>query len=750
MILPIAPAGIALAQCATEPIHVPGSIQPHGCLIAFDPATLVVQQVSANAEAFFGIDAQALLRHPLHDMLGPGVVEAVGAALAAGSHSAGMRLRLPVGQMEATLHQHEGAAIMEIEPCAPGQGLGSSFDFDGGIRRIATQEQLQELLRVTAEVVRGLSGFDRVVVYRFDDDDHGEVVSEARADELPPYIGLHFPESDIPRQARELYRRNWIRTIPDGRYESALLLPPLRPDTGRPLDLTFAMLRSVSPIHLEYMANMGVQASMSVSLLVGGRLWGLISCGHRLPRAMPYRLRTACETIGRMVSLQIGAIQTLDLQRRKSAGAERMRSLVAALRHPDDHGLAGLPAQASAWLSIAEAGGASVVSGEAVTSVGDCPDDATVLALSQWVAERAGPDGVFWSRQLPLDEPRWAGCTRVASGALAMVLPTPLHSCVLWFRPELVHTVSWGGDPSKPLALEDDWSPAAPQPRLHPRRSFEAWQQEVRGRSAPWGPAEIDAVTELRRSAIEIDLYRQVQREQAAVKARDDLVAVVAHDLRTPMSVVVMQSAVIHRLLDKSGKEESTQRLRASAQVVQRAGQRMASLLNDLLDLAGIEAGRFEISTSSQAAGQIVEDAYELLQPICEARRQVLVAHPAPELRIRADPERLFQVLSNLITNASKFSPEGSEIHVKAARTAGGMCDFSVSDSGTGIGPDELPRIFERYWQERSHRGGVGLGLYISRGIVEAHGGHIRAASRVGQGTTISFTVPLDDVAPRR
>jgi two-component system, chemotaxis family, sensor kinase Cph1 len=213
---------------------------------------------------------------------------------------------------------------------------------------------------------------------------------------------------------------------------------------------------------------------------------------------------------------------------------------------------------------------------------------------------------------------------------------------------------------------------------------------------------------------------------------------------------VVMQSAVIHRLLEKSGKEEATQRLRASAQVVQRAGQRMATLLNDLLDLARIEAGRFEISTSSQAAGQIIEDAYELLQPICEARRQVLVAHPAPDLRIRADPERLFQVLSNLITNASKFSPEGSEIHVKAAKTAGGMCDFSVRDSGSGIGPDELPRIFDRYWQERSNGAGVGLGLYISRGIAEAHGGQIHAESRIGHGTTISFTVPLYDVTPCR
>ena len=390
-----------------------------------------------------------------------------------------------------------------------------------------------------------------------------------------------------------------------------------------------------------------------------------------------------------------------------------------------------------------------MVSGETVGCVGRCPDEDTVLALSHWLRERACPSGLMATRQLPLDEPRWAGLAEVASGVLGIVLPSPLHNCVLWFRAEQVQTVSWGGDPNKPLASTggSEGTPGRGL-RLHPRRSFEAWKQEVRGRSEPWSRADHEAVAELRRSAIEIDLHRQVQREQAAVKARDDLVAVVAHDLRTPMSVVVMQAAVIQRLLAKDTSEETTQRLRASAQVIQRSGQRMATLLNDLLDLARIEAGRFEVTTSRQPAQQIIEDAYELLNPICEAQGQELVAHPAPDLHIRADPERLFQVLSNLIGNSSKFSPQGARIHVRAEATAEGMCEFSVSDSGAGIEPQQLPRIFDRYWQKRPDGNGAGLGLYISRGIVDAHGGNIRAESRLGEGTTISFTVPLDRPAP--
>ena len=725
-----------LDQCAREPIHIPGAIQPHGCLIALEPGTLLVQQVSANVEAFLGIPPAALLGRPLGPGLAQQAVESIRQALSALQGHDPVPVPLPGSRFEAMLHEHGGLAILEIESSFSGSVAGSSFDLDRAIRRLSTSEDLRELVRVTAEVVAGLSGFDRVVVYRFDEDDHGEVVAEVCADGLDPYLGLHFPESDIPRQARELYRRNWIRAIPNARYTQVPRVPSLRPDTGRPLDMSHAMLRSVSAVHLEYLANMGLQASMSVSLVAEDRLWGLISCGHREPRAMPYRLRAACETIGRMVSLQIGAMQALDLQRRKAARSGAMKALVGALSHPQGHGLAGLPNQAQSLLAIAEANGASIVAGETMTSVGNCPDDESVMALSKWIAERAGASGVFCTRQLPLDEPRFAGCAERASGVLAMVLPTPLPNCVLWFRPEFLHTVSWGGDPHKPLA-----SGSGNEVRLHPRRSFDVWKQEVRGRSAPWGAAELDAVAELRRSAVEIDLYRQVQREQAAVKARDELVAVVAHDLRTPMSVVVMQVAVIQRLIAREASEETTQRLRASTLVVQRASERMSSLLNDLLDLARIEAGRFEISAISQSAGQIIDDAYELLYPICDARRQTLVAHPAPTLQIRADPERLFQVLSNLIGNASKFSPEGTEIQVKAAPAAGAMCEFSVSDRGPGIAAEKLPRIFERYWQEKPS-GGAGLGLYISRGIVEAHGGTIRVESRIGEGTTVSFTVP--------
>lgn len=750
---PVSTASIDLEACASEPIHIPGAIQPHGCLLAFDPGSRAVRQASANAGAFLGIDLATLLSNPLDAVLPAGALPPVREALAGDAPLATFPLEVRGRRLEGRLHRHDGMVILEVEAAEDEGVAATSSLLDRGLRRLSHPDDLQSLLTATVEVVRDLSGFDRVVAYRFDDDDHGEVLAEARSDEVDRYLGLHFPESDIPRQARELYRRNWIRVIPDARYQPVPLVSMQSntdSDSDRPLDLTHALLRSVSPVHLEYLANMGLQASMSVSLLVDGRLWGLVSCGHRTPLAIPSRLRDACETIGRFVSLQIGALQALELERQKAARAGALRTLAAALAQAAEHSLAGLPGEEAALLEVTKAAGAAVVVGDSAITVGATPDPATVLEMSRWVAERAGSAGIWATRELSIEDIRWRASAAVASGILAVVLPPPLHSCVLWFRPEQVHTVHWGGNPNDLIASSATPPPtlAATVPRpalgLHPRHSFELWKEVVRGRSLPWGPADRHGAAELRRTAIERDLSRQVQRAEAAVQARDELVAVVAHDLRTPMSVVVMQAAIIQRLLlGMEATADTAQRLRASAQVVQRAGERMASLLNDLLDLARIEAGRFAVTPVGTGVDQILEESYELLHPVCEAKRQVLVIESAPGLAIRADPERLFQVLSNLIGNASKFAPEHSDIRVRAVGLGDGFCEFSITDRGPGIPPEKQPRIFERYWKQSAARGGAGLGLYIARGIVEAHGGTIRVDSRVGEGSTMRFTIPL-------
>ncbi len=341
------------------------------------------------------------------------------------------------------------------------------------------------------------------MVYTFHSDGHGEVVAEAKAPDVESYLGHHYPASDIPAQARRLYVLDWIRIIPDVAYAPVPTVPVVSPLTGRPLDLSLATLRSVSPIHLEYLRNMGVRASMSVSLVRDGALWGLLACHHREPRRLPLVLRSACEVVGRLVSVQASALAEIERARERSAIRDIEAGLVEAMRgHP--HGWAGgLAGHGDLLLRMLRATGAAICGNHGLRRIGDAPAEAEIRVLLAWLSQTRG--GVFETNALgELHAPArtYAG---VASGLLAIQIAEP-PSYVLWFRRELLKTVTWGGDPSKPALSEDN--------RIHPRRSFAAWVEEVRGVSAPWGRVDVDVAEDLRRHVVEIELERACKAEE--------------------------------------------------------------------------------------------------------------------------------------------------------------------------------------------------------------------------------------------
>ncbi len=721
-----------LSACASEPIHIPGAIQPHGGLLAVDLAGKVLQ-ASANAAGLLQCPAGILAGQPLGTLLDTESVAELSGALALRRIHEGRVRTQAGGDLWATCHFVGDTAVVELEPIA------EAVDFAGvleeAMRTIATVEDFSGLVASCSTHVRRLSGFDRVLVYRFDEDGHGEVIAEDRHAELESYLGHHYPESDIPRQARALYLRNWIRCIPDARYVPVKLVPALRPDTGEPLDLSGAHLRSVSPVHLEYLANMGVRASMSVSLIVEGRLWGLISCGHRTPKAMPPALRRAGETIGRLLSARLAALQATDFHRREAAARPHLEVLCGALRSNPPGLLASLVSHPADLLELVGASGAAVLEDGAVTTVGAVPLELDVRAIAEHVRTRL-QDGQFFTRELPREHAALEHLAAHASGVMAVALPD--NRMLAWFRPEVPYTVPWGGDPHKSAGVEVDHG----VPRLHPRRSFAVWKEEVRGKSLPWHAAERHLAAELRRQLVEVDLARQVESHKAAVRAREELVAVVSHDLRTPVSIVAMQATLMQRLLG-ADPAAGSKRLATSALVIGQAADRMTSMLRDLIDLTRIESGRFVISPSRQDAGELIEEACALMAHLPQARHLRLVAQRPQSSEVLADPERIFHVFANLIGNAVKFSPEGGTITV-GAHPLGDVCQFYVRDTGRGIAPDQLEQIFGRYAQGRSTdpSSGLGLGLYICRGIVAAHGGRIWAESDPGAGSTFRFELP--------
>lgn len=738
--IPASPDLPSLLDCAREPIHIPGAIQPHGCLFSVDRYSLLVQQVSANAESFLGLAPASILGRHVTEILGSHPCGLLLDAIARSTlvDVSPMRMELEGKQFDVSTHENDGTVILEFEPADVDHENSLLTGLDRALRQLARCDNFDQLVGVTAGTVRALTGFDRVMVYRFDSDGHGEVISEDRVEAMESFLGLHYPESDIPQQAREMYLRSWVRCIPDAQYARVALVPFLQPVNGQPLDLSLSFLRSVSPVHLEYMANMGVRASMSISLIVEGRLWGLINCSHRTAHSLPSPLRSACETIGRVVSLQLGALGALDFRHRQEEKAEFISKLVRSMQDAGNEVLEGLAAEPESLLAIAGAAGAAISLGDKVTLVGLCPPESVVLALSRWVCSRAMEDGSFHTHELSELAPQWAPWADQASGITAIALPSATQRCVMWFRPELAHTVKWGGNPDKAGQLQYSGG----MPRLHPRRSFELWKQVVRSRAARWDAAELHATAELRRRALEEDLVRQIAREQAAVRARDDLVAVVSHDLRTPIAIVVMQTAIIQRLIGKDSSE-LLQRLRTAADTIHRTGWRMSTLLDDLLDLAKIEAGRFAIAPVPCDAQRLVGEACELMETLAQSVNVVIVVEPSADIRVSADPGRIFQLFSNLIGNAIKHAVDGDQVRVSTA-IANGMCEFRVSDNGPGILPEHMGNIFDRYWQgKQTDTAGAGLGLYIAKGIVEAHGGSLRAHSVPGAGATFVFTLPL-------
>ena len=730
-----------LANCADEPIRFPGAIQPHGVLLTLSEPDLRIIQVSANVGALFNHAPEALLGQPLQTLLGtePAQVVQTMAEQNTFSDAPPLHVTLNGADFEALLHRHQKVLVLEFEPrlkdFRPRALNGRTSDLGKMLQRLQAAKTLQALYEISVTEIQAMTGYDRVLIYRFEDEGHGQVIAEASAPSMELFNGLFFPASDIPEQARELYRTNWLRIIPNAAYEPVPLLPKLRPDTGQPLDLSFATLRSVSPIHCQYMQNMGVLSSMSISLMKGDTLWGLISCGNREPLLVPNDLRIACQTIGQVLSLQISAMEALDLSRQREEKVEALALLDQAMKASQENVFDGLAQQAQVLMDLTLSGGVAIIEDKQLHRYGNCPEPAQIRALHKWLQANGEP--VFSSHNLASVYPPAAEFQPVASGVLAMSLPKPVDNGVLWFRPEVKENVNWSGDPNKALDLENSDAGL----RLRPRTSFEIWKVEMAGISTKWSHGDRFAANDLRRSALENDLARQVLREQQAVRARDELVAVVSHDLRNPMTVISMLCGMMQKAFSSDGPHTS-RRISSAIDTMQQAAGRMNVLLEDLLDTSKIEAGRYVVKPVALDVSQMFEEAYSLLAPLAMDKGIDLSFNAEPGLQINGDPERLFQVLSNLIGNAIKFTPRQGNIGI-SAMSNGEEIIFSVRDSGEGIAPEQLPHVFDRYWtQAENNPTGTGLGLYITQGIVQAHGGKIVAESELGRGSEFRFTVP--------
>lgn len=526
-------APVDLTNCEREPIHIPGSIQPRGVLIAVSDPDFVVEQVSENLAELIGIPWRDALGRPLEQVLGRAAAEAV---VRSASAFGDLRERNPVEitldvdgdpvPVDALLHRAaihrdgggdepaRSSLVVELEPARGPRPFSFPNTYQAvrsTIGELNRASSLQELYDITARAVRTLTGFDRVMVYRYDADYNGEVVAEAKTAELNSFLGLHYPASDIPAQARALYEQNWIRLISDVDYAPSPLHPPAHPVSGRPLDLTYSTLRSVSPIHVEYLGNMGVRASMSISLLRDDRLWGLIACHHYSgPHAPPYATRAAAEFLGSALSLRLVDRAEEDEVRRALEVRSTLAWLTAAALD-EDRPLADTLLGSPNLLDLLSADGVVVRLHGHTGTLGAPLPPAVADAVVGWAAGRG--DDVVATDSLQLAAPELGIPVEAASGVLVLPLPEDQH--ILWFRGEVIRHIDWGGDPhNKAIAARE-----GDTVRLSPRKSFERWRETVRGRSEPWSTHQLAEAAELRTHVMEA-LYA---RSRSIVRAAETL-----------------------------------------------------------------------------------------------------------------------------------------------------------------------------------------------------------------------------------
>lgn len=706
--------GQDVSACDAEPIHVPGSIQPHGLLLIVDAALSVVGgagDVERLADGWLGM--------ALADLLG---VEAAGRLAAAGEAGAVLGPVDGHPALHAVARRGEDAWLVTIEPV--GRFGASGDDVLGWMEEAGTAlERAPDLQRLCEEGVRlfrGLTGFDRVMIYRFLDDDSGVVLAEERADGLDGFLHHHFPASDIPRQARALYVRNRVRVIPDVDYAPQ----PIRPAALAGIDLSDVDVRSVSPIHIEYLRNMGVRASASVSIVKDGVLWGLIACHHRSPRGLSYTQRQACQLIASALARQVRAKEEAEDYRERLRVRAVEDAVVARMGDATD------PEQlfASAGVELQRmlaADGFAVLHGDSLLTVGRCPDRDDVREVARWLRPRGATP--FHSANLPADLPSARAYQDLASGVLGFTLSLDVPTVLIWFRAEERQLVEWAGNPHKAVSL-------APGERLTPRTSFEAWTEEVRGRSRRWSAPEVEAAHRLVRTLFEArqtrrirdlnrDLTAAVADKDALLAQKDTLMKEVNHRVQNSLQLVQaflgMQARAANDEALTRHLEEAQRRLSAVALVHRR--------LYGADHVATIDLARY------------IEDLLaDMQQSMGAAWSDRLTLDLAPIL-ISADAAvQVGLVLVELIINAQKYAYGGAagpvsvvlEQHRNRFRLI--VADRGIGRSGTreGFGTRMLRAVVKglRGTLEESD-GRPGLRVAVTAPIEQAANGGLTAGA---------------------
>ena len=724
---------VDLANCDKEPIHIPGKIQSHGFLIAVDKHHLSISYVSENAGDFLKEQAKNLLDKPLsvlntyitqqdpefniEDLLKLGIIRKNFDAIS--PHP----IEVYGNPFYLIISASNNDWLLEFEP------VTLQYDIQSSIGRSASSmlqgKSVAALLNGAALEVKKLINYDRIMIYKFLDDGHGEVVAEEKEASLEPFFGLHYPASDIPKQARELYKLNLTRLIADVNKEDS---PIITFKENVPLDLTNGGLRAVSPIHIQYLKNMGVQSSFSISLISHGELWGLIACHNYSPKFIDYKAREGSKLIGQILS---SALEYREDEEDAEVVAQFKDTANVLSEHltRDKYLIEALTEHERTILAATKGSGAAILFDNELKTIGEVPSTTEIAELAEWL-KKTSDESIYYTHRLSEIHSPAKKYKAIASGILSCTLNKELGEMIIWFKPEQITTVKWAGNPDKPATPSETGLLS-----ISPRNSFETWSQVVNNTSEKWLVEEVSSVlrireiiiTDINKKANEIRLLNE--KLQAAYDELDTFSYTVSHDLRTPLTSVKTYAELMlkNKSIDESGRKMLDRILTGA--------DKMNFLIKEILNLARV--GRSDINFETVDMQLLLKEIGNEVWNAFKADNTELILGELPNLK--GDKTMIAQVFTNLIGNAVKYSStvKSPKIEV-SAHVDGEEIIYAIKDNGIGIDNRYYDRVFELFKRMDNVKDieGTGVGLAIVKRVVERHNGRVWFDSKLNIGST--------------
>ena len=728
------PEKVDVSNCEKEPIHIIGKSQSHGVIVACHKDSFIITQIGLNSAHFFGRDHDEYLGKPLSHLVGEDLQGKIAGALDSADYLEVHEFSLNGKNFVIIPHLSNDSLVIDFEEI---NEQYENFNFQKQLstilKTLSSSEDAIDLCRNAARITKSIFGYDRVMIYRFDEEWNGEVVAEEKEENLESWLGLHYPASDIPKQSRALFLKNRVRIIANVNYDPVPIVPELDPDTGNPLDLSKSELRGVSPIHIEYLQNMRVGASLTAALVNNGKLWGLIACHHYSAKFINYYQRQTCDFITQIFSNELSLKESNSFLKEIAFSGEIRETLMNQIQAIGNiH--KGLTKAEVLFTDLINSGGGAIILNNKITIIGAGPSEKQIKSLiKNFLSKRE--ENFFYHKNLTQFFPEAKKYQDVASGVLCARLGQSRKDYLIWFRPEVIQTVNWGGNPQNKAFYDEE------KQRLTPRKSFEKWSEELRGVSNSWKEYEVNAAKSLRESVSYLILDRQKQKikklNKEIIKAHEELELFsqgLSHDLKAPLRGIDGYAYILKEdYYHKVGREGQL-----AIDTILSSTAEMNELIDNILSFSGLNAQNLEKSLVN--ANHLVNDlvsSFNISKNYPKTR--VVIQEHLPKML--GDKRMINQIWSNLLENALKYSEreEHSKVEVGSIIRDNKTVYF-VKDNGIGFDPkykDDIFELFSRF--SGGNFKGTGVGLAISKKIIEKHNGEIWAESELGAGTTFYF-----------